>query len=119
VSGTAYGSGMGDTFQTTVDLDASPQDAARLAEPPGPNWPKAVADGRWTDSSLAFVHLGFQFWNWPQGLSRSTRQLPSGSATYRNRSCSRFSRPCQNSTDCGATRKPPQCGGTGTCSPSG
>ncbi|WP_328440072.1 hypothetical protein OHA71_28875 [Streptomyces sp. NBC_00444] len=160
---------MGDTFQTIVDLDASPHDAARLAapvvewlvaegivlataeqgwaledhpaHPPGPNWSKAVADARWgdpeglavhterhvfyslgergpdavtcprcgqttavegdvssristaaeawhktgsadvdcpacaesvplsawrwTDNSLAFAHLGFQFWNWP------------------------------------------------------
>ncbi|MCX4763000.1 hypothetical protein OG562_18850 [Streptomyces sp. NBC_01275] len=66
---------MGDTFQTIVDRDASPQDAPRLAErvvdwlvaegivlaeaepgwalserpahPPGPNWHKAVADARW------------------------------------------------------------------------
>lgn len=54
-----------------------------------------------------------------QGLSRSTDQPPSVLTTYRSRSCSRFSRPCQNSTDSGITRKPPQCGGTGTCSPSG
>ncbi|MEV6177981.1 hypothetical protein [Streptomyces sp. NPDC052015] len=162
---------MGDTYQTIVDRDASPQDAARLARPvvdwlvaegivlaeakpgwalgdhpahpPGPNWRKAVTDARWgspeglavyterhvfygtysitpdstatcprcgtaadprdeawssrlsmatdawyetgiadvactacaetvplpawnwTDDHLAFVHLGFEFWNWP------------------------------------------------------
>ncbi|MFF3330393.1 hypothetical protein ACFYWX_12675 [Streptomyces sp. NPDC002888] len=160
---------MGDTFQTIVDLDASPQDAPSLAlpvvewlvaegivladakpgwalgdrpaHPPGPHWHKAVADARfgapeglavytehhifyslnspgphtvtcprcttasveegglaerfgtatstwyetgsadvecpacaesvplsawrWSDNSLAFAYLGFEFWNWP------------------------------------------------------
>lgn len=45
-----------------------------------------------------------------QGASRSTRHPPSARAAYRNRSCSRFSRPCQNSTASGTTRNPPQCG---------
>lgn len=172
---------MGDTFQTIVDRDASPQDAARLAaavvewlvaegivlaeaepgwalgdrpaHPPGPNWQAAVTAARrgapegvavytehhifysnfndrrtvtcprcgtcgdtdeepwssrlstaagewhetgtadvecpacaetvplpawdWTDDHLAFVHLGFQFWNWP-ALSEEFRARVAG-----------------------------------------
>ena len=35
------------------------------------------------------------------------------------RSCSREYLPCQNSTDFGITKYPPQCSGLGICSPSG
>ncbi|MFJ1810055.1 MULTISPECIES: hypothetical protein [unclassified Streptomyces] len=174
---------MGDTYQTIIDRDASPQDAPRLAKPvvewlvaegivlaeaepgwalgdrpahpPGPNWHTAVTDARggtpeglavytehhifyssfnqrpgpsvvicarcgesavaegdlgerigaavdvwyetgtagvdcpacarsvdlsawrWADDSLAFAHLGFEFWNWPW-LSEEFRARLSG-----------------------------------------
>ena len=54
----------------------------------------------------------------PQGLNRSTIHAPA-STRYRNRSCSRDGRPCQNSHSSGVTRYPPQSGGTGTVSPPG
>lgn len=54
----------------------------------------------------------------PQGQRRSILHAPP-SRTYRSRSCSRFSCPCQNSSASGTTRSPPHSGGTGTCSPSG
>lgn len=122
-----------------VDLDVREKDAPRLAEQLGE---RPVADGIVLDAhartpcrahtrpartATPTAPLDTDGWarertwdNTPaQGASRSTDQVPSARATYRSRSCSRFSRPCQNSTDSGTTRNPPQCGGTGTRSPSG
>ncbi len=46
------------------------------------------------------------------GASRWTTQPPSVRRKH-SRSCSRLARPCQNSTDSGRTRSPPQCSGAG------
>ena len=46
------------------------------------------------------------------GASLSSTQAPP-SRRNRSRSCSRSGRPCQNSTESGANRYPPQCGGRG------
>lgn len=52
-----------------------------------------------------------------QGASLSRRQAGESTLArrYTRRSCRRLGRPCQNSTLRGRTRKPPQCGGRGTC----
>lgn len=97
-----YGDGMGDHFQTIVDLDAGPQDAPALAQrvvdwlvtegivlaertdcvlgqplghPPGPNWHRAVAedDADWKPSDGLAVHTGRTAFHGGQGGAEAAR----------------------------------------------
>ena len=52
-----------------------------------------------------------------QGARRTIAQAPAASRSYRRRSCSRWSRPCQNSHESGTRRNPPHAAGRGTSSP--
>lgn len=70
-------------------------------------------------SALLIIHRSIYLTNRPfQGLRRSIfhSSVSRSLREYRNRSCNRLSRPCQNSTISGKSLNPPQNSGTGISS---